>query len=132
MEATPKMERIKKRFEKRYQNMNKQQKKVLNTKIDNFLENKMEAFSKNFLARNPKIDPNNPTSAQMAQAERATVKYIENTLAPKIGKMVRQAERKAIKGKPTYVQNNIKRRREREKQERLKNKKEQQEKKAGK
>ena len=123
MEPTPKMERMKERFEKRYRNMNKQQKKVLNTKIDNFLENKMEAFSKNFLARNPKIDPNNPTSAQMAQAERAGQKYFDNTLAPKISKMVRQAERKAIQGKPKYVQNNIKRRREREKQERLENKK---------
>ena len=123
MKPTPKMKRMKERFEKRYRNMNKQQKKVLNTKIDNFLENKMEAFSKNFLARNPKIDPNNPTSAQMAQAERAGQKYFDNTLAPKISKMVRQAERKAIQGKPKYVQNNIKRRREREKQERLENKK---------
>jgi hypothetical protein len=122
MEPTPKMLRIKERFEKRYRNMNQQQKKVLATKMDNFVDDKMEAFAKNFLARNKNIDPDNLTKAQENQINKATMRYFEDTLAPKIAKMVRQEERKAIKEKPKFVQKAIKNRREQEKEERLKKK----------
>jgi hypothetical protein len=122
MEPTPKMKRIRERYEKRYKNMNKEQKQVLATKMENFIDKKMKSFEKNFLDRNKNIDPNNLTKAQIKQVEKVGISYLEKTLLPKVAKMVRQEEKKAIKQKPQFVQQGIKNRREREKQEQLKKK----------
>ena len=118
-----KEEKIKKRINKLYKNMNLKQRKETIKKVSNFVDKKAEAFYKNFHDRNYHLPYSGKAGAERAKRkDKKFDEYAMKTLLPKAIKMIRQEERKAIKEKPKFIQKAIKDKRAKEKIKKQKNK----------